>query len=185
MSWFSHCRFNMDENNEHELPDLSVKQKQLYRSIKKKMKRYHSDDSEGEEEVAAMPNKLLAEKQKRKSQHVGNKHASKSVRKIEIGWTHNEVQVRKINEGGTRKISIPNDSSINVILQEGKNLFFPNGKTIKGLKADDCTFELYDFSHTQIKETETDTLGKIHDRVKPSGILRFYVCTTGPKLPLR
>ena len=100
----------MAASDEEDITDLTVKQKQLFKSIKKKMKRFNSDDS-NEEDNASPSSNTSFERHSRKHQkhHLGNKNASKSTLKVEIGWIHNDKSVRTKNGDGTRNLDIPNN----------------------------------------------------------------------------
>ena len=61
-------------------------------------------DSEGSENK---PEAEVHKGKKGKMARVGNKHAKKNCRKTELGWLHAGKQVRKVNGGGTRNLSVP------------------------------------------------------------------------------
>ena len=103
----------------------------------------------------------------------GNKLAQKQSRTIELGWIHQSTQVRKKTGGGTRKISIPKDVDSAVIREEAMKLYFPEGKSKKGLKIEDLDFTVCDFSNSAFPSKET--VGQIYEREKPSDNLRFYL----------
>ena len=61
---------------------------------------------------------------------VGNKHAKKELKRVELGWMHFDAklnsykQVRGVSGGGTRHIKIDANQSIQNILEVGKEFFF-------------------------------------------------------------
>lgn len=105
----------------------------------------------------------------------GNKIATKPQRFIEIGWMHEGIQVRKQTGGGTRKIEIRKEANTDVIIEEAKKLFFPDGISRRGIRLEDVDCDLCDFSLNATKKE--DTVGDMYDRTK-CGILRWYLSTT-------
>ena len=61
---------------------------------------------------------------------VGNKHAKKELKRVELGWMHFDAklnsykQVRGVSGGGTRHIKIDANLSIQDILEVGKDFLF-------------------------------------------------------------
>ena len=66
------------------------------------------------------------------------------------------------------------------LLEIGKKLYFPDGKSKKGMKASSCTFTICDFSHSSVDDDMT--MGEFYDSSGLSGVLRYYIHTTGPGL---
>ncbi|KAK1897575.1 UDP-N-acetylmuramoyl-L-alanyl-D-glutamate--26-diaminopimelate ligase [Dissostichus eleginoides] len=108
---------------------------------------------------------------------VGNKHASKDTRRVEIGWLNFEkgkyYQVRTRHGGGTRHMSVQKTMTMEELLDIGKALFFPNGKSAKGpLK--DFKFDVRDFSHCPVPLE--NTVQQLYDQTKLR-MLRIYTCS--------
>ncbi|KAK1886938.1 PiggyBac transposable element-derived protein 4 [Dissostichus eleginoides] len=108
---------------------------------------------------------------------VGNKHASKDTRRVEIGWLNFEkgkyYQVRTRHGGGTRHMSVQKTMTVEELLDIGKALFFPNGKSAKGpLK--DFKFDVRDFSHCPVPLE--NTMQQLYDQTKLR-MLRIYTCS--------
>ena len=152
---------------------LDGKKKELFKSIKRKMKRIDADFDESSDPGVKSP--TVAKHQK------GNRNAKKLSRKIEVGWVHEGRSVRAHTGGGTRKLTVPNTATQDDIVREAKKYFFPGGRSARGLEAEKCTFELRDFSHTCIAKDET--VADVHGRVMPLGILRFHLYTTECSVP--
>ncbi|KAJ0012742.1 hypothetical protein NQD34_017076, partial [Periophthalmus magnuspinnatus] len=96
---------------------------------------------------------------------------------IEIGWIHTEnkitKQVRAKQGGGTRKVTISTQAGFNDILEQGKSLFFPQGKSNKGAETD-FDFEVWDFKQNPLPHEMS--VEYIYNTVKLP-ILRFYLAT--------
>ncbi len=109
---------------------------------------------------------------------IGNKHAEKAERKIEIGWlmfdeaelTYKQVKSKK--GGGTREQKVSKLWVKADIKARAKMLFFPNGKSKEyGL------VELYEFDVTDFEENllqDDITIGQ-HYELTSKKILRFYL----------
>ena len=75
--------------------------------------------------------------QKRTSQWTGNANAKRKLRRIEVGWMNFDVkeqrykQVKSVNGGGTRHLSVDKDETVADIKVMAENLFFPNGLSKK------------------------------------------------------
>ncbi|XP_041924294.1 uncharacterized protein LOC121688641 [Alosa sapidissima] len=114
----------------------------------------------------------------RKSFGVGNKNAEKNTRKIEVGWMnyHNGVlkQVRRPTGGGTREVIVRKDETMKNILEDGKRMFFPNGKSTKG-QVDDFEFTLCVMG-SEVPLEDTLSIASLYDLTRHK-ILRLYVCT--------
>ena len=118
------------------------RKRRCYESIRKKMKLIDQPSSdESEEEIATKSTKLK-----------GNRNASKPVRAIEFGWYHNGTSVRKVNGGGTRSVSVPKGSTEEELLNVGRNLFFPNGVSQRGVDVEKCSISLCDFAHKRFRK---------------------------------
>jgi len=59
------------------------------------------------------------------------------------------------------------------ILNIGKHLFFPNGRSTKG-QAADFTFDVCDFKRNKIPPD--DTVARLYEQTRLK-LLRFYICT--------
>lgn len=86
--------------------------------------------------IARLKEKLHRAKPKVHSHMTGNKFATKSSRRIEVGWLNfdeSSCQFRQVREkcggGGTRKLVVAGNCDMNAILNYAKDLFFPNGKS--------------------------------------------------------
>ena len=105
-------------------------------------------------------NQARVNKPKTQSHLTGNKFATKSSRRIEVGWLHydrNISQFRQVREksgGGTRKLVIPGSSDMGTILKYAKDLFFPNGKSNKG-EIEDFAFEIANFDCNPLEQSMT------------------------------
>ena len=106
-----------------------------------------------------------------------NNAAEKTTRKIEIGWLHftgiDYHQVRTQNGGGTRHATMEKASTVSLILELGKQLFFPDGASTKG-RAEDFDFVVCDFKRKEIALNES--IGSLYEQTKLK-LLRFYICT--------
>lgn len=116
--------------------------------------------------------------QKRNYLGVGNKNAERSTRKIEIGWMnyHNGVfkQVRRQTGGGTREVIVGKGETMKKILEDGKKMFFPNGKSIKG-SVDEFEFTLCVMGSDEPLE-DTLSVASLYDITRHK-ILRLYICS--------
>lgn len=106
-----------------------------------------------------------------------SKAAGRTSRKIEIGWLHFNIaeyqQVRTRNGGGTRHATVDKSTTVSQILEMGKELFFPDGTSTKGV-IEDFLFEVCDFKKNRIPLDET--VGNLYEKTKLR-LLRFYICT--------
>lgn len=101
------------------------------------------------------------------------RNATKSSRKIELGWIHEGKQVRKRCGGGTRILDISKDSTKKDLMSHAKELFFPHGESKKG-KWEEFTHSIYDFKESELEDSVT--VGELYTLSK-FGILRFYLHT--------
>ena len=112
--------------------------------------------------------KLLAQlqtgSQKKRNKSV-DKHSSSSMskrpvekyktRKIFLGWLHYSenkerfVAVRLNSGGGTRRLDVGSHFNKEMLIEEGKKLFYPNGESSQG-QADDMIFDLANFKGESI-----------------------------------
>ena len=146
------------------------RKRRCYESIRKKMKQIDQPSSdESEEEIATKSTKLK-----------GNRNASKPVRAIEFGWYHNGTSVRKVNGGGTRSVSVPKGSTEEELLNVGRNLFFPNGVSRRGVDVKKCSISICDFAHETLPENAT--VGGLCEATKMTGKLRFFLYSEGPEM---
>jgi len=120
------------------------------------------------------------------TKNVGNKHAEKNTRRIELGWMMNLhlprgetefKQVRMRTGGGTRHIVVERGTTIIQLLDVAKDLFFPDGHSVRGM-ADTFEFSIRDFN-MKICSNET-TVSDIYSVTKMR-MLRFYMCTSQKK----
>ncbi|CAH1154527.1 unnamed protein product [Phaedon cochleariae] len=117
-------------------------------------------------------------KYSRKTQ-ISTESITKPTRIIEIGWLcmHDEEnryrQVRTLQGGGTRRVTIDKTSRCTDVLEMSKNLFFPEGVSTKG-PITDFKVELVDYkSH---KFDENLTVQEMYE-LSALGTLRFYLAT--------
>jgi hypothetical protein len=112
--------------------------------------------------IARLKEKLSRSKiNKEKDTHrAGNKFASKSTRRVEVGWLDYDAsvgvfrQVRQKCGGGTRKLVTEGTCDLGSIFQFAKDLFFPNGTSNKG-KIEDFVCELANFDCNPIDHNIT------------------------------
>lgn len=92
------------------------------------------------ERLAAIRSKRMAheppdKKRKRKNTLSGGPN-TKSTRQLYMGWKHKEkgrlTQVIEKKGGGTKLLSMPKDYTKTEIIELGKKIYFPNGKSSKG-----------------------------------------------------
>ncbi|XP_054593176.2 uncharacterized protein [Nothobranchius furzeri] len=106
-----------------------------------------------------------------------NMAAEKTSRKVEIGWLHfgsnGYSQVRTNSGGGTRHATLAKTTTVAQIMELGKELFFPDGRSTKG-PAEDFTFGICDFKKNKIPLDST--IGQMYEQTKLK-LLRFYICT--------
>ncbi|XP_023818529.1 uncharacterized protein LOC110016336 [Oryzias latipes] len=99
------------------------------------------------------------------------------MRNIEIGWIHSEKgvskQIRTKQGGGTRKVKVNIKAGFHEILKEGKALFFPEGKSSKGLESE-FEFDVWDFGQNCFPRDVS--IENIYNSVKLP-VLRFYIAT--------
>ncbi|KAJ8047916.1 hypothetical protein HOLleu_00033 [Holothuria leucospilota] len=109
-----------------------------------------------------------------------NQNAARQTRKIEIGWidyNHSKKeykQVRTKGGGGVRKVSVNKNAKNIDIIREAKNLFFPNGTSLRG-KEEEFSFKVMNYQ--LIEMDNVSTVGDIYKCTKFS-VLRFYLAST-------
>lgn len=108
----------------------------------------------------------------------------KPTRIVEVGWicatkSNDYKQVRVTSGGGTRRITVQKESKCSEILQTAKDLFFPNGTSIKG-HISLFDYELLDFKSNTFAEDLT-----IQEMYEITGVktLRFYLATSYKQEP--
>ena len=93
------------------------------------------------------------------------------TRRVEFGWIHNGKMVRKRLGGGNRKADVSRTAERVELLNIGKSLYFPDGKSTKG--------PINDFDNLDYKETplpENVTVSDCYELFK-TGIVSFYLHT--------
>ena len=116
---------------------------------------------------------------------LGNTNAKREMRRIELGWLDfdNKIgdfrQVRTQSGGGTRSLNIPVSASQEDVIEVGKNLFFPDGRSKKGLVGN-FDFVLKDFQANNVKE---DTIEDMYTACRLK-MLRVYLCSRSKYLKL-
>lgn len=157
---FSFCR---RKDNSHS----NTRKSKLYERLKTKLskrKPYDSGISTNQGEIV---------------QTSQTKNATKTMRKIEIGWMHYDddtkdfKQVRTKRGGGTRKLEISKDAQKKDLMQEATGLFFPNGINKQGSLE---YFELNLTNYQGVALDEVITVGQLYRETKLP-LLRFYLTT--------
>lgn len=80
-----------------------------------------------------------------------NKRAWKTTRKMELGWIHDNRQVRKRRGGGTGVLDINKSATKTEILSQAKKLFLPNEKSTMG-KWEEFSHNIVNFQEAQVDE---------------------------------
>lgn len=110
-------------------------------------------------------------------QCVGNRHAAKDTRRVEMGWLHFDDgdyhQVRTRHGGGTRHLSVQKTITMEELLETGKDLFFPNGRSVKG-PVEDFNFDMRLFSHNSVPLGST--VNQLYEETNLR-MLRIYTCS--------
>ncbi|XP_038057921.1 uncharacterized protein LOC119729371 [Patiria miniata] len=154
---------------------------------KKTMKQSSSSDSEDTEKGKLLQKLRMKLHNKRgggtseapKVHLVGNKHAKRTTRKIDIGWMHyDEVQkqykqVRKQHGGGTRKLAVSKSSTADTLKKIAEGLFFKDGQSSKGSLESHET-QLTDVRHQVVPSSAT--LEELFEEAKMA-VVRFYLKT--------
>ncbi|XP_069376383.1 uncharacterized protein [Paralichthys olivaceus] len=108
---------------------------------------------------------------------VGNKHAVKTTRRVEMGWLHFDNgtyhQIKTKNGGGTRHLSVQKSVTMGELLETGKSLFFPNGFSSKG-PVEDFEFDIRNYSHNEVSPEVT--VSQLYEQTKLR-MLRIYTTT--------
>lgn len=98
---------------------------------------------------------------------IGNKHAAKVTRRVEMGWLHFESgtyhQVRTRKGGGTQNLLVQKSVTKGEQLKTGKGLFFPNGHSPKG-PMEDLESDICDYSHNSVLHEVT--VGQLYEQTK-------------------
>lgn len=114
----------------------------------------------------------------------GNRFAVKVTRRVEMGWLNFQSgtyhQIRTRNGGGTRHLSVQKSITMGELLQTGKDLFFPNGHSLKG-PVEDFDFDIRDYTHNVVSPEET--VAQLYEQSKLR-MLRVYVCSKAKDLVL-
>lgn len=148
-------------------------------------KRYCRDNDKGKhasrksELVERVKSKLCDMKEKRSkkgiSPHAGKSGVKQSVRTVSVGWKHLEGktfrQVRSQSGGGMRRFAVSVSDTLDDVLRQCKELFFPDDHSSKG-HMDQFHFSL---SGPAEKELElSSTVSAFCSKMKFSNI-RFYM----------
>ncbi|CAC5395407.1 unnamed protein product [Mytilus coruscus] len=103
--------------------------------------------------------------------------AVKGTRYVEVRWIHKlhhrTKQVRSKTGGGTRTVCMRKDATRKEIMEEARQLFFPDGESKKG-KLEDLNYDMWDFSERKLKSDIT--IQKMYEETKMP-MLRFYLAT--------
>lgn len=117
-----------------------------------------------EEILSGRQGRQVKEKKKETNENSVISSARPKLRRISLGWMHfnsnrqKYVSVRAIKGGGTRNLDLPQHTTRDEVIEEGKRLFYENGESIEG-KACDMEFELVNFKEEIIRSLK-DKEGK-------------------------
>lgn len=143
-----------------------TKRLSLFKKLKKKMGTVSNKESDQgfERENTVQPTNMCLR---------SNKRAWKTARKVELGWIHDNRQVRKRSGGGTRVLDIHKSATKTEILSQAKILFFPNEKSMMG-NWEEFSHDIVNFQEAHVDENVT--VGEYYETHK-LGLLRFYLLT--------
>ncbi|XP_065116262.2 uncharacterized protein [Paramisgurnus dabryanus] len=116
---------------------------------------------------------------KKSSSWIGNSNAKKTQRRIELGWMDFDEkeqrykQVKAINGGGTRHLSLDKNKTVKDVKDDAEILFFPNGYSKKQKKLSHYTT---DIECSQVHVEMSKTIEQLYSESKVR-ILRLYLCT--------
>lgn len=102
-----------------------------------------------------------------------DKHTAvnRSTRIVELGWMHNNMQIRARNGGGTRDVAVCKSATKQKLIYHAKSLFWPDGQSYYG-KAEHFQFELLDFKLNVMDDAVT--VGELYD-ASHLRRMRFYL----------
>lgn len=155
-------RHTGEQDNEGPKTASEIKKRSLLSRLKDKLER----NSKSEQGV-------------RSEKARGNKNAKKEIRRIEIGWLDFEIasgiykQVRSMKGGGTRHLQLPVCSTVQEVMEQAQELFFPKGVSQKG-SLHDYTVKMVDFGRSDVDAKST--IGEIYADTKVK-ILRLYLAS--------
>ncbi|PIK44826.1 hypothetical protein BSL78_18305 [Apostichopus japonicus] len=113
----------------------------------------------------------------RQNKLTGNANACKVRRKIEIGWLHYTDRkwksVRAKDGGGTRRLCVKKNSSVEDLLPIAQDLFFPGGVSVMG-PISDFSLHIRDFQQEVLEDGLS--VGTMYQETKLP-VLRFYLAT--------
>jgi hypothetical protein len=98
----------------------------------------------------------------------------KPTRKIEFGWIHDSVKVRKRFGNGTRKEDVTRNAVKEDLIEVGKRLFFPDEMSKKELW---MNLNFIFWTSKKTKLPENITVSECYDLFK-TGVVTFYLHTT-------
>ena len=90
-----------------------------------------------------------------------NPSSQPKLRRVSLGWMHfnstrkKYVSVRASKGGGTRTLDLPQNTTIDEVIEKGKKLFYENGHSIEG-KSSEMQFELVNFKGETIKNLKDE-----------------------------
>ncbi|XP_046704308.1 uncharacterized protein LOC124385191 [Silurus meridionalis] len=102
------------------------------------------------------------------------RNATKSSRKIELGWLHEGKQVRKRCGGGTRILDISKDATKNDLMSHAKELFFPHEVIVGGIEDASSASQLDDTVPVVASTEEVINVG-----LSTSTPVKHTVCSSG------
>ncbi|XP_023808409.1 uncharacterized protein LOC110015555 [Oryzias latipes] len=116
---------------------------------------------------------------KRFSTLKGNVNAKRQMRRIEIGWMDfDEIaerykQVKSVNGGGTRHLSIEKEKTVADVKVLAESLFFPEGFSKKNMRLSNYSTHI---ESSQMNICVSDTIEQLYSLCKVK-LLRLYLCT--------
>lgn len=116
---------------------------------------------------------------KKSSQWAGNSNAKRKVRRIEVGWMDFDEeeerykQVKSVNGGGTRHLSVDKNATVADIKVMAENLFFPKGCSKRNRSLSHYSTHI---ESSQIHFDASNTVDELYNDSKVK-ILRLYLCT--------
>lgn len=125
---------------------------------------------------------------KRSGNWTGNSNAKRKERRIEVGWMDFDEeeerykQVKSVNGGGTRHLSIDKNEKVADIKVMAENLFFPKGRSKRNKSLSNYSTHI---ESSQIHVDVSNTVDELYNESKVK-MLRLYLCTkkkTGQQPP--
>ena len=182
-------------SSDEDLKELGLAKKGDILSLKNFCQRHMSDKkvNEAKHEKKRLLQSILnfgksSKRIKPSSENTSSAHSSANgkTRKFHLGWMNYSdeqnmfIQVRTKKGGGTRVVDVSVSANIDAIINVGKELFFPDGKSSFG-NIDEFRFGLANFKCEEVLEDsnellETFTLQKYISNIKMKRVL-LYITT--------